>query len=104
MEWDSSKLTDGSTASNKGRNYNQFGMQDRVSYEFTPAFKPFVDVAVDTRDYDLFIDAGGGHRDSNGISAKAGRRFEISRTLTGEAGNGYIQRTYQQTTLPELRG
>jgi hypothetical protein len=104
IEWDSSKLTDGSTASNKGRNYNQFGMQDRVSYELTPGFKPFVDVAIDTRDYDLFIDAGGVHRDSNGIAAKAGSSFEITRTLVGEAAIGYIQRTYKDPTLPDLRG
>jgi len=66
-EWDDSKLTDGSIIRNKDRDYNQYGVQTRASYELTPGVKPFVDVAVDTRDYDLPIDAGGVARSSDEI-------------------------------------
>jgi hypothetical protein len=104
IDWDSSRLTDGTTVSNKVRDYNQFATQDRVSYELTPGFKPFVDVTLDTRNYDLPIDGGGVNRDSDGIAAKAGSSFEITRTLVGEAAIGYIQRTYKDPTLPDLRG
>jgi len=104
INWDDSQLTNGQVASNKGRDYNQFGVQGRATYELTPDFKPFTDVAVDTRDYDLLIDAGGVNRDSDGVAAKAGVALNIARTVTGEAAIGYIQRTYKDPTLPDMRG
>src|SRR5207244_13654706 len=72
--------------------------------EYPHQFRPFVYGAVDTRDYDLFIDAGGVDRDSNCIASKAGSSFKTSRSLTGEAAIGYIQQTYKDPTLPDLRG
>jgi hypothetical protein len=104
VEWGDSKLTDGAIISNEDRDYNQYGVQTRASYELTPGVKPFVDVAVDTRDYDLLIDAGGVARSSDGIAAKAGTSFELTRTLVGEAAIGYVTRTYQDPSLPDLRG
>jgi hypothetical protein len=103
-EWDDAKLTDGTILSNKDRDYNQYGAQARLSYELTPGVKPFVDIGVDTRAYDLSLAAGGLGRDSNGIAGKVGSSFEITRTLTGEAGIGYLTRTYKDATLPEMRG
>jgi hypothetical protein len=104
VEWDDSKLTDGSIISNKDRDYNQYGVQTRASYELTPGVKPFVDVAVDTRDYDLAVDAGGVARSSDGIAVKGGTSFELTRTLVGEAAIGYVTRTYKDPSLPDLRG
>jgi hypothetical protein len=104
IEWEDAKLADGSIISNKDRDYNQYGVQTRGSYELTPGVKPFVDVAVDTRDYDLAIDAGGVARSSDGIAVKGGTSFELTRTLTGEAAIGYVTRTYKDPSLPDLRG
>ena len=39
-----SSLTDGTTASNDDRNYNQYGGTLRAAYELTPGVKPFVEV------------------------------------------------------------
>jgi hypothetical protein len=103
-EWDDAKLIDGTTLSNKDRDYNQYGAVARVSYELTPGVKPFVDVGADTRAYDLSLAAGGLGRDSDGVAAKVGSSFEISRILTGEASIGYLTRTYKDATLPEMRG
>jgi len=104
IEWEDAKLADGSIISNKDRDYDQYGVQTRASYELTPGVKPFVDVAVDTRDYDLAIDAGGVARSSDGIAVKGGTSFELTRTLTGEAAIGYVTRTYKDPSLPDLRG
>ena len=54
-----STLTDGSTASNDDRNFNQYGGVGRVSYELTPAIKPFVEAEGDTRVHDLQFDRSG---------------------------------------------
>ena len=47
-----SELTDGTTASNEDRNYNQFGGILRGSYEMTPGIKPFVEIGADIRSHD----------------------------------------------------
>jgi len=103
IDWRDSLLTDGTHSSNADRNYDQFGAQMRVSYELTPGVKPFVDVAADTRIHDLAVDRTGAMRDSEGITAKAGTTFEITRTLTGEIAAGYITRLYKDPLLPEIR-
>jgi hypothetical protein len=103
IEWENSKLTDGTILSNKDRDYNQYALQGRASYEVMPGVKPFVDVAVDTRVHDLAVDSLGFQRDSDGIAAKAGSSFEITRTLTGEAAIGYLTRTYKDPALPDVR-
>ena len=51
--YQNSSLTDGTTASNEDRQYNQYGGALRGSYELTPGVKPFVEVGADTRVHDL---------------------------------------------------
>ena len=103
-EYADSKLTDGTTVSNAGRDYNQYGAQLRGSYELTPEIIPFAQLDVDTRRYDLPVDAGGVNRSSDGIQGKVGTTFEFSRKLTGEIAIGYLLRTYQDPTLENLEG
>jgi len=103
-EYQDSVLTDGTTVSNAGRNYDQYGAQIRGSYELNPGLKPFAQVDVDTRIYDLPIDAGGVPRDSDGVSGRVGAVFEMPRRLTGEIAIGYLTRTYKDPTLPNLEG
>ena len=90
-----SELTDGTSVSNEDRNYNQYRMQGRVSYEFTPGFKPFVEIDADKRIHDS--DATG--RDSHALTPKAGVTFELLRYLTGEISAGYTNREYASPTL-----
>jgi len=103
-EYQDSHFTDGTTFSNAGRNYDQYGGQFRASYELSPGLKPFAEVDIDTRAYQLPIDAGGFMRDSDGIAGKAGAAFEIPRTLIGEFAIGYLERTYKDPALQDLRG
>ena len=66
--------------------------------------KPFVEVTTDTRQLDAPIDGAGFQRNSNGLSARVGSTFELTRTLTGEISAGYVTRKYADARLPELRG
>ncbi len=99
-----SHLTDGSTASNEDRNYNQYGGTLRGGYELTPGVTPFVEIGADTRVHDLAIDTSGYRRDSNGLTGKAGTTFELTRLLTGEIAFGYTQRSYDDARLDKLTG
>jgi hypothetical protein len=104
VSYQDSTLTDGSTISNRDRDYNQYASALRASYELTPGMKPFVEAGVDRRVHDSEIDSFGFRRDSNGATVRAGTTFEISRKLTGEISVGQIVRTYRDPALPELRG
>jgi hypothetical protein len=99
-----STLTDGSTSSNDDRNFNQYGGVARISYELTPAVKPFAEIEGDTRVHDLQFDRSGFERDSNGGYAKAGTSFEFSRLLIGEVSIGYAARNYIDPRLNRLDG
>jgi hypothetical protein len=99
-----SKLTDGSTASNEDRNYDQFGVTLRGGYELTPGVTPYVEGTVDTRKHDLATDSSGYQRNSKGWTALVGSTFELSRLLTGETGIGYTEREYDDPRLDKLSG
>lgn len=99
-----SKLTDGTTASNDDRNYNQYGGTLRASYEYVPGVKPFVEGGADTRKHDVDIDRSGFDRNSKGMTVKVGSTFELSRLLTGEIAIGYTKRDYDDTRLESLKG
>jgi hypothetical protein len=99
-----STLTDGSTASNKDRNYDQYGVTLRGGYELSPGVTPFVEVSADTRKHDLNADISGYQRDSKGLTGKVGSTFELSRLLVGEVALGYTRRTYEDPRLNNLSG
>ena len=100
-----SQLTDGTTASNRDRDFNQYGAQGRAGYDLTPGLKPFVEVSGDIRKHDLAIDRNGFQRDSRAITPKVGSTFELSRLLTGEVSVGYlIRHYYRDPALSDLQG
>jgi hypothetical protein len=102
--YNDSEFTDGTTASNAGRNFNKYGSQLRVGYEITPGIRPFVEIGSDLRKYDLEVDAGGVDRSSTGYYGKAGSTLELSRKLLGEVALGYLTRVYTDPTLEDIRG
>ena len=95
-----SELTDGTSVSNEDRNYNQYRVQGRVSYKFTPGLKPFVEIDADKRIHDS--EATG--RDSHALTPKAGVTFELLRYLTGEVSAGYTNRENASPTFQPLKG
>jgi hypothetical protein len=102
--YEDSQLTDGSTSSNKDRDFVAYGLELRGSYEATPGVKPFVSVTGDKRVHDLSTDNFGVQRDSQGLTPRVGTTFELSRQLTGEASVGYLHRTYEDPKLQNLSG
>jgi hypothetical protein len=102
--YQNSAFTDGTSASNDDRNFDQYSGQLRVGYESTPAVKPFVELDADRRHHDLPFDRFGIDRDSQGSAVKIGSTFELSRILTGQLAFGYLQRTYTDPALPDLKG
>jgi hypothetical protein len=99
-----SQLTDGSTASNDDRNFDQYGGRLRGAYELSPGVTPFVEVGADTRVHDLNTDFFGFQRDSKGMTGRIGSTFEISKLLTGEVALGYTRRVYQDPRLLDTAG
>src|SRR6185437_16821818 len=64
-QYQDTPLLDGTSSSNKDRDFNQFGGAARAGYEVLPGVKPFVEVAADTRKHDLQFDRDGLQRDSH---------------------------------------
>jgi hypothetical protein len=102
--YQNSVLTDGEVTTNDDRNFNQYGGVGRISYELTPAVKPFVEAEADNRVHDLRLDRNGFARDSTGGYARAGTSFEFSRILFGEISIGYAARDYVDPRLNRLDG
>ena len=99
-----SSLTDGTIASNDDRNYDQYAGVLRGGYELSPGLMPFAEVAIDTRVHDLNADFSGFQRNSNGLTAKAGAKFELTRLIGGEAAIGFTQRAYEDPRLANISG
>ena len=102
--WQDSQLSDGSSASNADRNFNQLGGELRAAYGFSGELKPFVAFDFDTRTHDLAVDRSGLMRDSDGTASRAGVELAPSQRLTGEVALGYLSRVYRDPTLPDVRG
>lgn len=104
FDYRNSKLLDGSSVSNRDRDYDQYGGIVRASYELVPGIKPFVEVNADHRDHDLTVDRFGQRRNSDGWAVKAGTTFDVARSFTGEVAAGYLSRHYDDPALPDLSG
>jgi hypothetical protein len=102
--YDKSKLTNGTFVNNDDRNYDQYGVQLRGSYELVPGVKPFVQVSADRRVYDLSVDAGGVNRGSDGNEVRVGSTFELTKQLVGSASIGYAERRYEDPSLRNIDG
>ncbi len=102
--YDPSLLTNGQTSTNADRNFDQYAAILRVGYEIDPGMKPFLEVQEDQRIHDQEYDRNGLQRDSTGTTVKVGSIVDLFGTLTGEMAFGYLQRNYQDPTLPNING
>jgi hypothetical protein len=104
VQYQNSTLTDGETASNADRDLNQYAGIAHVGFDLDAGVKPFVEVQQDARVYDQQFDSGGQQRSSQGTSVKAGATVDLFGTLSGAMAVGYLDRTYQDPTLPKVSG
>jgi hypothetical protein len=102
--YDPSPLTDGTSASNADRDFNQYAGVFRVGYELDPGLKPFLEVQEDQRIHDEQFDRNDLQRDSTGTTAHLGAVVDLFGTLTGEMALGYVDRVYKDPTLPAVTG
>ena len=102
--YDNSLLTNGQVSSNADRNFDQYAGILRVGYEIDPGLKPFVEVQEDQRIHQQEFDRNGLQRDSVGTSAEVGTDVDLFGSLTGEMAVGYVERDYQDPTLPNVNG
>ncbi len=102
--YDDSLLTNGELESNTDRNFKQYAGIMRIGYELDPGLKPFVELEGDERIHDEQFDRSNLQRDSVGASGKVGATVDLFGSLTGEMAVGYVDRTYQDPTLPNVSG
>lgn len=102
--YEDAKYSDGTTLALSQADYTAYELRGRVAYEAKPGLTPFAEVFADTRRHDSKIDSSGYARDSQGAGGRLGASFEITRTLTGEASVGYVNRKYEDARLADLRG
>jgi hypothetical protein len=95
-------LSNGSILDQGDRAFTQYGGRLRLAYEFSPSFTPFVEGLGDTRIYDRKVNNDGFRRSSDGIGARAGAAFELTRLIKGEISAGAIQRRYDDPRLRNL--
>lgn len=103
-DYEDATLVNGATLSQADRNQTQYGLRLRASYEVSPAFRPFIQGEIDTREFDEPVDSNGYRRSSDGATGRIGTTFEISRQLTGEISGGYQNRKYDDNRLRNLKG
>ena len=104
VQYQNSVLTDGESESNADRDLNQYAGIARVGFDLDAGIKPFVELQQDARVYDQQFDSGGQQRSSIGTSVKAGATVDLFGTLSGAMAIGYLDRYYQDPTLPKLSG
>jgi hypothetical protein len=102
--YEDGKLSNGGVAIQSDRNATQYTLRARATYEASPGFKPFIEGAADTRQFDDTVDISGFRRSSSGLTGRAGAQLELTRLITGEASVGYQTRDYDDPRLTNLRG
>ena len=103
-DYENAKLSNGGAYNLSADNVTAYGLRLRTAYEFTPGVTPFLDLTTDTRVRDNPVDLAGYRRDSNGVTARIGSTFELSRVLTGQIAAGYTQRHYADSRLGDAYG
>ena len=101
-QYQKSVFIDGETESNNDRNFDQYNASLRASYELSPAWRPFAEVAANRRVHPVTVDRSGLERDSAGYVAKAGATLNLA-TVTGEFAVGYLNQMYL-APLPNAGG
>ena len=81
--------------SNDDRDFDEFEVFGRVSYEFSPGYAIYAHAAHNTREFDLPLDRNGVNRDSTGYRVNGGIQMEVTRLITGEAYIGYLEQKYE---------
>jgi hypothetical protein len=102
--YENAKLGSGVTVNNSDRDYSAYELRLRTGYDVSDKLTPFVEVSTNTRQHDESIDRNGIARDSNGVSASLGARYNLTNLIELNASVGYRVQKYDDPTLPDLSG
>lgn len=95
----------GIVSSNSDRDYTQYEEASRVMWELKPSLSPFVEVAVNHRDYAEAAQSDGINRTSNGQRYRVGVSFgNNGEVLRGEISLGYGIQTPENSRLHPVDG
>lgn len=97
--FDDVSLTGGGREDNSDRNYLEPSAELRLSYEHTPAIRPFAEIRYRPRIHDRTVDRSGLRRDSHGGTVSAGVEFDLSQIWSGEVALRYDIRVFEDATL-----
>jgi hypothetical protein len=86
------------------QDFNQYEIAGRLGYKITPELSVFLDPSYTLVRYDRQTDPFGFQRNSSGFDIRAGVAYDITRTITAEAGLGYFHRTFSDSRLPSIGG
>ncbi|WP_119391928.1 outer membrane beta-barrel protein [Taklimakanibacter lacteus] len=95
-------LAGGGKETNGDREYVEPQAAVRVSYEASPALKPYVEVGYAPRIHFEDRDRNGLNRNSDGYRIEAGVAFEPSPLWSGELGVDYMLRDYADPALSSI--
>jgi hypothetical protein len=100
--YEDATLSNGAVDELSSDDFSDWGLRGRAAYRLSAAFRPFLDVLVDTRRYDSGVDQYGYQRNSDGVAARIGAEIDLAGILTGSVDVGYGERDYQDPRLPNL--
>lgn len=95
--YESTPLIGGGTLNNDDRDRDQYRLDSKVFYDFSPGYSGFISATYNRRNFDLEIDRTGVNRDSNGYSIDAGVELKLTHLLQGKIFAGYLD---QQLIAP----
>ena len=104
FDFNSVKLSDGFTFSQKERNRDIHRFKAQAEYAVSPAIAAYAQFAYVDTNYDRPLLNGDPNRDSNTWTALAGVSFDISATMRGAVGVGYSSRKYDGPAYDDVDG
>jgi hypothetical protein len=93
------KLSGGGSEDNSDRDFTEYGVSLRGTFNRGAVFRPFAEVAFTPRVHDKRIDRSGLQRDSKGYSGTLGLRIDDDPVWSGEVGLTYLVRDYEDASL-----
>ncbi len=101
LEYDDITTVTGAPLSQAARNGTIFAGHIKPFFEFSPGYRGFVRLRVNTRDYE---GTGALNRDSNGYDIRGGLDFVLTPLIRGSAEVGYLSQTYDNPLITPFDG
>lgn len=104
LRYGQTQLVGGGSLSNTSRNLDITTITLRGTYDITPQFSPFAEVAFNRRNYQVPVDLFGLRQGSEGLTPRGGLAFNLGPALNGEVALGYLLQRQREPTIPNVEG